>query len=199
MKVNSAKFIKSAVKPEQYPDNPYPEIAFAGRSNVGKSSLINSLTGRKGLVKVSKTPGKTQLLNFFSINDRLTFVDMPGYGFANVPLQAKKSWGQMVETYLETSGNLKAVVLLLDCRREPNEDDRLLLSWLNEMQIPLILVFTKIDKIPKTRRAGRIKSAMSNIGDMVDSDTRTVTYSSLTGEGKRELWSVISDSAGLKG
>ncbi len=198
MKVNSATFIKSAVKPEQYPDLPLPEIAFAGRSNVGKSSLINSLTGRKGLVKVSKTPGKTQLLNFFSINEKLAFVDMPGYGFANVPLQAKKSWGRMVETYLETSGNLQAVAMLLDCRRDPNEDDRLLLSWLDEMEIPLILVFTKIDKIPKTRRAKRIRSVMSNINDIVDSDVRAVCYSAHTGEGKRELWTAITESAGLK-
>jgi len=191
MKVSSAKFIKSAVKPEQYPDKNLPEIAFAGRSNVGKSSLINSLTGRKGLAQISKTPGKTRLLNFFILNDKLVFTDMPGYGFANVPVSEKSKWGKMVETYLEERKQLKAVVLLLDSRRAPNEDDRLLLDWLAHAEVPAILVFTKIDKIPKTRRAGHIKSALSAISEFIEEDTRPVLYSSLTGEGKRELWAVI--------
>lgn len=196
MKVTSAKFIKSAVTPPQYPKPELPEVAFAGRSNVGKSSLINSLTGRKGLVKVSKTPGKTRLLNFFSINERIVFVDLPGYGFAKVPLDVKRQWGKMVETYLLKRENLKAVVQLLDCRRTPNDDDRLMLSWLAGAGAPVIIVFTKIDKIPKTRRPRHIKEAMAAIEDLTGPDARKVVYSSTTGEGKKELWAAIRDAAG---
>lgn len=192
MKVISAEFITSAARKEQYPDLQAPEVSFAGRSNVGKSSLINSLIGRKGLVKVSKTPGKTQLLNFFSINGKLTFVDMPGYGFSNVPMKVKRSWGRMVETYLKRRDQLKAVILLLDCRRTPNEDDRSLLRWLQKENVPLILVFTKIDKIPKTRRPKYIKETMSAIADLTGEGMKKIVYSSQTGEGKKELWSAIA-------
>ena len=195
MKVKSAKFIKSAGRPDQYPDPGLPEIAFAGRSNVGKSSLINSLTGRKGLVKVSGTPGKTRTLNFFLINERLVFTDMPGYGFARVPLSEKKKWGKMVEAYLGKRKQLRAVVSILDCRRTPNDDDRMLLDWLRHNKIPVIIVFTKIDKVPKTRRPGKIKKALEAISEFIDEGAGPVLYSSLTGEGKRELWAVIRAAA----
>jgi len=191
MKVTSAKFLLSAASSEQCPKLTLPEIAFSGRSNVGKSALINSLTGRKGLVKVSKTPGKTRLLNFFSINEKITFVDMPGYGFANVPLKVKASWGRLVETYLREREPLKAVVVLLDCRRMPNDDDRSLLGWLNSEAIPLILVFTKIDKIPKTKRLKPIKEVIGAISDLTGSNPNKIVYSSKTGEGKKELWAAI--------
>ena len=185
------EFIKSAVKPAQYPKSDLPEIAFAGRSNVGKSSLINSLTGRKGLVKVSKTPGKTQLLNFFNIHSQTVFVDMPGYGFAEVPESVKRTWGEMVETYLRERKQLKGVIVLLDCRRTPNEDDISLLEWLVHNKITTVIVFTKIDKIPKTRRGSFVKTAMKEIAPFLDAAAKPVLYSALSGEGKKELWHVI--------
>lgn len=193
MKVTSAKFLISAADPKQFPISSFPEIAFAGRSNVGKSSLINSLVGRKGLVKVSKTPGKTQLINFFPINEKIMFVDMPGYGFANVPTKVKASWGRLVESYLTQREPLKAVIVLLDCRRTPNDDDRRLLGWLNSEGIALILVFTKIDKISKTKRAKPIKKAIEAIADLIGDNPPTIAYSATTGEGKKELWRAIRE------
>lgn len=193
MKVKDAFFITSATRPDQYPEHKLPEIAFAGRSNVGKSSLINSLVGRHGLVKVSKTPGKTRLLNFFDINGKTVFVDMPGYGFAKVPLSVKKTWGKMAEIYLQQRKILKAVILLLDCRRKPADDDRRLIDWFLHYQVPFILVITKIDKIPKTHRRREIKKVMEAISDLVGEDFRPMVYSSHTGEGKKELWRVIGE------
>ncbi|HJM82681.1 MAG TPA: ribosome biogenesis GTP-binding protein YihA/YsxC [Nitrospinota bacterium] len=193
MKVTKAEFVTSATKKEQYPISTLPEIAFAGRSNVGKSSLINSLTGHKGLVKVSKTPGKTRLLNFFTINGCITFLDMPGYGFAKVPKSVKANWGQMVENYLVTRNNLRGVIFLLDCRRKPNEDDRIMLNWLNLYKTPFIIVFTKIDKIQKTRRIKHIREAMEELKGLVVKNTSNLRYSSLTGEGKQELWKEIAE------
>ncbi len=194
MKASSAKFLTSAQTITQCPKSDLPQVAFAGRSNVGKSSLINSLTGRKGLVKVSKTPGKTRLLNFFDISGELLLVDMPGYGFANIPKTEKQKWGKMVEVYLQESENLKAVVCLLDYRRVPNYDDRNLLGWLHHYNIPAIVVFTKIDKIPKTKRAKQLKLAMAQIEDLLPPDNKPLVYSSLSGEGKRELWGAIKRS-----
>ncbi|VAX18617.1 GTP-binding protein EngB [hydrothermal vent metagenome] len=194
MKASSAKFLTSAQTIAQCPQSDLPQVAFAGRSNVGKSSLINSLTGRKGLVKVSKTPGKTRLLNFFDISGELLLVDMPGYGFANVPKTEKQKWGKMVEIYLQESENLKAVICLLDCRRAPNDDDRNLLGWLHHYDIPAIIVFTKIDKIPKTKRIKQFKLAMAEIEDLLAPENKPLVYSSLSGEGKRELWGAIKSS-----
>ncbi|WP_298438357.1 ribosome biogenesis GTP-binding protein YihA/YsxC, partial [Geobacter sp.] len=130
MHVTSAEFVKSATKPANYPPEEFPEVAFAGRSNVGKSSLINVLVNRKGLVRTSSTPGRTQLINFFLVNGGLMLVDLPGYGFAKVPLAVKKQWGPMMETYLSTRRTLGCVVLILDIRRVPTEEDRQMLQWL---------------------------------------------------------------------
>ncbi|MBI4666769.1 MAG: YihA family ribosome biogenesis GTP-binding protein [Nitrospinae bacterium] len=197
MRVFKAEFVKSAIKPEHYPKLNLPEIAFAGRSNVGKSSLINSLLGRKGLVKVSKSPGKTQALNFFTVNDSLSFVDMPGYGFASVPEKLRQSWGHMVENYLKSRAELQAVIALLDCRRIPNDDDLNLLGWLSEFGIPAIPVFTKIDKIPKTHRLRELKEPKKVLAEVFGGTApHTVMYSALSGEGKKELWHAISKAAG---
>ena len=196
MRVKEAVFVTSAAKDGQYPPPDLPEVAFAGRSNVGKSSLINSLTGRKGLVKVSKTPGKTRLLNFFSINEKLAFVDMPGYGFARAPVAEKKKWGKMVETYIKKRESLRGVIFLLDCRRKPNEDDRALLEWLVHYDTPFLIVVTKIDKVPKTHRHREIKKVMEVVGDLAGEDYRPLVYSSHTGEGKKELWAAIGKMSG---
>lgn len=153
-----AIFIKTAIEPVHYPvlrdlsGSICPEIATTGRSNVGKSSLLNHLFQTKHLVKTSSTPGKTQALNFFTVNDQLTFVDLPGYGYANVPKEVKKKWAPMIKTYLESREPLKLILFLLDIRRTPNEEDRRFLEWAAFHQKAVILVFTKVDKVkPKER------------------------------------------------
>ena len=152
MIIKSAKFVKSAVKPSHYPSEELPEIAFAGRSNVGKSSLINTLLNRKRLVKTSSTPGRTLLINFFNINNAFSFVDLPGYGYAKVPDSVKKTWGPMVETFLSTRKTLKGVVIILDIRRIPGIEEFNLIDWLNYYHIPFILTLTKADKLSKTKQ-----------------------------------------------
>lgn len=155
MKITSAEFIKSAVWPPQYPPATLPEIAFVGRSNVGKSSLMNTLVGRKQLAKTSQTPGRTQLINFFSINKAMSFVDLPGYGFARVPRSVKKDWGDMIETYLRERQNLAMVVFILDLRRDPSDDDLSLLDWLEYYRIPFTVILTKSDKLSNNQAIAR--------------------------------------------
>lgn len=145
MKVTSAKFAKSATSPEHYPRDGRPEIAFIGRSNVGKSSLINSLLGVRGLARTSSTPGRTQLINFFLINDAFYFVDLPGYGYARVPRDVKKHWGPMVEKYLATRPNLMLSIVITDSRHEPTELDLLMKEWLEASEKPFIIVATKVE------------------------------------------------------
>ncbi|MEE9491125.1 MAG: ribosome biogenesis GTP-binding protein YihA/YsxC [Dehalococcoidia bacterium] len=201
MNIKSAKFVTSAVKPSQYPPADRPEVAFAGRSNVGKSSLMNTLLGRKNLVKTSSTPGRTQTINFFSINDRFYFVDLPGYGYAKVPKAVRKSWGPMVETYLKSRGageesepaasqGLCAVVVILDIRRLPNQGDHDLLAWLAHYKIPALVVLTKADKLKKNLQ-GKQRSAIARELS-IDSSFLTM-FSAATGLGKRELWEAIEN------
>lgn len=152
MIIKSAVFIKSATKPSHYPDPLSSEIAFAGRSNVGKSSLINTLLNRKSLVKTSRTPGRTQLINFFMINESFYFVDLPGYGYAKVPPKIKREWGPMVESYLFNRNNLDAVVLAMDIRRTPTDDEKNLLKWFDHLNLRKILVLTKSDKLSKNKQ-----------------------------------------------
>ncbi len=156
MIIKSAIFVKSAVKPDQYPEPVFPEIAFAGRSNVGKSSLINSLLNRKQLVKTSRTPGRTQLINFFIINESFYFVDLPGYGYARVPVKIKKQWGPMVESYLFNRKNLRAVVLLMDIRRTPKEEEKKLLYLFHQLNLQTILVLTKADKLSRNKQIAQL-------------------------------------------
>ncbi|MEJ2100211.1 MAG: ribosome biogenesis GTP-binding protein YihA/YsxC, partial [Desulfobacterales bacterium] len=150
MKIISAEFVTSAAKPAQYPPAFLPEIAIAGRSKVGKSSLINTLVNRRRLVKTSSTPGRTQLINFFDINRQIVFVDLPGYGYARVPASIRKTWGPMIETYLRGRQTLKGVVIILDIRRIPGQEELNLLSWLNHYSIAGILVLTKTVLLPKS-------------------------------------------------
>lgn len=189
MIIHSADFIKSATKPDNYPESELPEVAFAGRSNVGKSTLINVLVNRKKLVRTSSTPGRTQLLNFFAINGRFTLVDLPGYGFAKVPLAVKKAWGPMIRTYLEQRRNLKALVLLLDIRRVPREEDIELLDWLEEFNIPTIPVVTKADKVSRPQRARHLKQIAEATGLPRDAFT---LFSALSKEGTEEIWERIA-------
>jgi len=188
MIITSSEFITSAVKPSQYPPADPPEIAFAGRSNVGKSSLINKILNRRRLVKTSSTPGRTQLINFFSINEDFTFVDLPGYGYAKVPLHTRKKWGPMVETYLSSRKTLKGVVLIMDIRRIPREGERDLINWLNYYRLSSILVLTKIDKLSKTKQ-GKQKKEIAESLSLEDSDL--ILFSAKTGFGKEVLWPAI--------
>jgi GTP-binding protein len=185
MQIRSAKFICSAVTPEQYPPADLPEVAFAGRSNVGKSSLINKILNRKKLVRTSKTPGRTQLLNFFEINEVYRFVDLPGYGYAKVPAEIQKRWGPMVETFLTSRSNLRGMVLLLDIRREPSKEDLNLWHWLQTASIAVVTVVTKVDKLSKNKRNKQVAAIARSLGCKKE---ELIQFSAMTGEGKEELW-----------
>ncbi len=148
-KIQTVSFIKSAVKPEQYPSHNLPEIAFIGRSNVGKSSLLNTLVNKKNLARISNTPGRTQLINFFNVDEKLCFVDLPGYGYAKVPESVRKQWKPMIESYLMQSQHLKGVVLIVDARHKPMQHDVLMREWLASYQIPMVIVATKLIRFRK--------------------------------------------------
>lgn len=188
MIIKSAEFVKSAVKPSHYPEAELPEIAFAGRSNVGKSSLINTLLNRKRLVKTSRTPGRTQLINFFLINKTFSFVDLPGYGYAKVPASVRKSWGAMTETYLATRQTLSGVVLIMDIRRTPGMRELNFIEWLHHYNNPSILVLTKVDKLSKTNW---IKQRLANAKALgVDVDD-LVLFSAKSRLGKDTVWNAV--------
>lgn len=184
MKILSAEFIKSAVRPEHYPADRRPQIAFAGRSNVGKSSLINALLNRRGLVKVSSTPGKTQTINFFLINNRFYFVDLPGYGYAKVPRAVLEAWPIMIEGYLEATRELKAVVVLMDSRRRPDRRDIRLKEWLGHYGIPAIYVLTKTDKLSRVELDKAVRDAEAVFG----TERPIIPTSAETGMGLQDLW-----------
>lgn len=166
MLVKNARFLKSMKKKGDYPETGMPEIAICGKSNVGKSSLINYITNHGKLAKVSSTPGKTRLVNFFVINETFMLVDLPGYGFAKVSRQEKNSWAEMVETYLKTSNSIRAFLILLDIRHKPTEDDRLMFEWASLFGLSVIVVATKADKIAKTKRPAALKEISKAIGDV---------------------------------
>jgi GTP-binding protein len=187
MKVVSAEFIKSATEPSQYPEGILPEIAFAGKSNVGKSSLINTITQRKNLARTSSTPGCTQLINFFTVNNQLSFVDLPGYGFAKVPEAVRKNWKPMIEKYLTERNSLRLVILILDIRRDPSAEELAFIHWLRLYNIPFLFVLTKIDKLSKNQRSVRWRSIKEFIGVTAN----PVLFSARTGEGKGDIWKTI--------
>jgi GTP-binding protein len=188
MMVKSAEFVTSAVKPSQYPEALHPEAAFAGRSNVGKSTLINTLVNRKRLVKTSSTPGRTQLINFFSVNDMLSLVDLPGYGYAKVPAAVTRTWGPMIETYLKGRETLKAVILILDVRRVPGIEEQNFIDWLKFYHRTPILVLTKADKLSKTAQKKQRQAIGAALG--VD-ESALILFSAKTRLGKTEVWSAI--------
>ena len=163
MKIKEVVFVKSAVKPDQYPEYDFPEICFAGRSNVGKSSLINTLIQRKDMVKTSSKPGCTQLINFFLVNGDVSFVDLPGYGYAKVSKVLRAQWQPMVELYLSNRASLFGLVLLIDIRRDPGKEESDLVKWLESHGMPYLIVLTKADKVSKTQQAKRLAAISSQM------------------------------------
>lgn len=187
-------FITSAFRQSHYPPADKPEIAFAGRSNVGKSTLINVLLNRKKVAKTGSTPGRTRSLNFFSVEGKLYFVDLPGYGYARVSLEERKSWGQMVETYLRSRPNLKSVVVILDIRRDVAQGDLDLLQWLRSYRKDPILVLTKSDKLSRQQSLIRATKIRDQLKEVVP--VAPVVFSSRTREGREEIWKRIRQITG---
>jgi GTP-binding protein len=189
MKVRSAEFIKSAFQEADWPADLKPEIAFLGRSNVGKSSLINSLLGVAGLARTSSTPGRTQALNFFEINGVFRFVDVPGYGYARVPKNIRSSWGEMATTFLAKRSQLVLSIHIVDSRHEPTKLDLQLHQWLQHKEKPLLIVATKSDKLSNNELRESIGRAQR-----VFVKSRVVAYSAKTGRGRAEVWHVIENA-----
>lgn len=171
------------------PDNPYFEVAFAGKSNVGKSSLINGLMNRKALARTSSQPGKTQTINFYNVNDAMYLVDLPGYGYANAGVEIKAKWGKMIENYLHTSQMLKAVFLLIDIRHDPSDNDELMYSWMVSQGFAPIIIATKLDKIPRTKVNKHIEAIRKGLN--VEPDTIIIPFSAETKQGREEIWELI--------
>ena len=193
MLIKNARFLKSMKKKGDYPETCLPEIAICGKSNVGKSSLINYLTNNFKLAKVSSTPGKTRLVNFFVINEAFMLVDLPGYGFAKVSHSEKDSWSEMVEGYLKTSQQLKALLILLDIRHKPTADDKLMFEWAALFGLSVIIVATKADKIAKTKRPAALKALAQAVGDI---EYPVVAVSSQTRIGAEALLDEIEKAIG---
>ncbi|WP_018085821.1 ribosome biogenesis GTP-binding protein YihA/YsxC [Desulfurispora thermophila] len=189
MRILSAEFTKSAMTLKQCPDTPFPEVAVSGRSNVGKSSLINKLVRRQGLAKSSKTPGRTRALNFFLINKNFFLVDLPGYGFAAVSEEMKQQWGTMIEEYLLKRSQLRGVLLLLDIRHAPGQHDRQLWEWLGYYRVPAVLVATKADKLSNNQRLKQL-AVIKNALNLPD-EQPLIPFSARTGEGLPQLWRQI--------
>ena len=185
-------FLNSAFRAEQFPAPERPEIAFAGRSNVGKSSLINTLVNRRSLAKTSSQPGKTRSINFYSVGGDIYLADLPGYGYAGVPLPIKRKWKRLIEEYLKNRSSLKAVVVIIDIRRGVQERDIDLLIWLKAIQIKIIIVITKIDKLSKSE-ANRQVNLISNHLAVKNID-QFIKFSSKTRQGKEELWAKIYET-----
>ena len=189
MKISSAEFVKSAFERDHWPQETRPEIAFLGRSNVGKSSLINSLLLRKGLARTSNTPGRTQSINFFLINEQFYFVDLPGYGFANVSKSMREGWGKMAENYLSERESLGLCLQLVDARHKPSKLDLQLYEWLQFNEKNYVIVATKADKLSANELAKQTRLIENEM-----SGSRVIPYSSQTGKGRDAVWSLIANS-----
>lgn len=194
LKIVSTRFVKSAVEPEQFPVTGLPEIAFVGRSNVGKSSLINSLLGVRGLARTSSTPGRTQLINFFEVNGAFRFVDLPGYGYARAPLEIKRQWGPMVERYIENRSNLVLCVIIIDLRHEPSPLDLQMKDWLQSCEKSFIVVGTKADKLSANQSRASVARASAVFGNQ-----DPIPYSALTRLGAERIWKEITKRLPARG
>jgi GTP-binding protein len=189
MKIQSAKFITSSNHVSTFPPAELPEAAFVGRSNVGKSSLLNTLLGRKQLAKTSSTPGKTRLINFFQVDDSYYFVDLPGYGYANVSDRLKRGWASMIEGYLSQRETLRVVAVLLDSRHLPSLADHRMKEWLQYYQRPTVYVATKIDKISRNQRSRSVAMIRQRL--KLKEEERLIPFSAQTGEGRREIFQAL--------
>ena len=189
MKIKSSEFIISAVKREQYPDDNLPEIAFVGRSNVGKSSIINSLTNRRGLAKVSQTPGKTRLINFFLLNKDFYLVDLPGYGYAKIAKSEKDKWVVIMERYLQDRPELCAIFLLVDIRHEPTNDDVMMYEWIKHFGYNCVVIATKADKISRGQYQKHFSIIRKKL--QLEKDEKIIPISSLKKTGVEEVWDEI--------
>ncbi|MDN5708630.1 MAG: ribosome biogenesis GTP-binding protein YihA/YsxC [Planococcus sp. (in: firmicutes)] len=189
MKVHNVELVISAVRPAQYPETELPEFALAGRSNVGKSSFINKLIGRKSMARISSKPGKTQTLNFYKIEEDLFFVDVPGYGYAKVSKTEREAWGKMIETYITSREQLRAVVQIVDLRHPPSKDDQMMYDFMKHYGIPCIIIATKADKIPKGKWDKHKKIVREGL-DMEKGDP-LIVFSSETGLGQEAAWQEI--------
>jgi len=187
VKINSARFVKSVTQPKDFPRDQRPEIVFCGRSNIGKSSLLNTLTNSHGLARTSSSPGRTQTINFFLINERMYFVDLPGYGYAKVSKSIKDEWGKMIESYLEDRDQLKLALMLVDSRIEPTESDAIMKRWLDHHQIPNAVVLTKTDKLSRNQLSSALRTSAKTL------NTKEIfPFSAVTGFGKDALLARIS-------
>lgn len=192
MELNNARYELTAVKPEQYPLGELPELALLGRSNVGKSTIINTLLNRKNLARVSSEPGKTRGINFYNIDDVLYFVDLPGYGYAKVSKEQKGSWRNIIETYLNSRRQLKMAVMLVDIRHAPSEDDQIMYKWILGHGLPHLVVATKTDKISRSQVHARLQDIKKVLG--LGEGIAVIPYSSETRQGKDEVWTAITAS-----
>ena len=189
MRISSARFVKSAKQPDDFPHDKRPEVAFCGRSNIGKSSLLNALTNSRGLARTSSTPGRTQTINFFLVDERVYFVDLPGYGYAKVSKATRETFGQMIEAYLGGRKQLKLALMLVDCRIPPTESDRMMKEWLDHYGIPNAVVLMKADKLSKIKLNQALRMSAQQLGTK-----EIIAFSAVTGFGKDAVVSRIRDA-----
>jgi GTP-binding protein len=189
VRISSARFVKSARQPDDFPHDRRPEIAFCGRSNIGKSSLLNALTNSRGLARTSSTPGRTQTINFFLIDERIYFVDLPGYGYARVSKSIKDTWGKMVEDYFVGRAELKLVLMLVDCRIPPTESDKTMKEWLDHHRIPNAVVLMKTDKLSKNQLNQALRTSASLL-----KTKETIAFSAVTGLGRDAVLTRIREA-----
>lgn len=191
MDVKNAAYILTAVKPEQYPKHDLPEVALLGRSNVGKSSIINTLVNQKNLARKSATPGKTREINFYSVNDQLYLVDLPGYGYAKVSKAAKTAWDEMINTYLNTRQQLRLFIMLVDIRHAPSKEDQVMAYWLRSQDLPYFFVATKLDKITRNQTTKQLNLIRTEL-EMEETEV-LIPFSAVTKQGREEVWRQVED------
>lgn len=191
MEVNNVNLEKVGVKYEQFPDDKKPEVAFVGKSNVGKSSLINAMINRKSLARTSQNPGKTRTINFYNVEDTLYFVDLPGYGYAKISKSESKKWGKMIETYLRKREELKSIIFLIDIRHEPSANDIMMYQWLKYYEHKIVIIATKADKLKRSQLQKHVSILRKSLN--LEKEDILIPFSSETKQGKEELWKVIDD------
>jgi GTP-binding protein len=196
MKPQTAEFILGVADLSQLPHEGVPEIALAGRSNVGKSSMLNRLTGRRKLARISRTPGKTREINLYRIDGSMVVADLPGYGFAKVPARVKEAWGRLVEGYLNDRDELVAIVHLVDARHQPTSDDVQMHEWIRHYGVPALIAVTKVDKIARGKRAAALRIVRERLRP--DEKTPVVFFSAETGEGSKEVWGWMREATGVR-